>query len=171
VRETLAFPRLARKLLRYERDWLEVLMNARTTRILYWTFTALFIVPQAWSALQMITEAPRMTETLHSLGYPLYFMKLLGVAKLLGAAAILLSPYRTLKEWAYAGFMFDVIGAFVSHVAHRDPMLTASVPLIFLGAQVCSYLAWRRLLQLGASPTTIGSLAPQHSGGWAARRA
>jgi hypothetical protein len=144
-------------------------MSSRTSRILYWTFTALFVIPQVWSALQMIGEAPRMIETLRSLGYPVYFAKLLGVAKLLGATAILLSPSRTLKEWAYAGFTFDVIGAFVSHVAHRDPMLTASVPLLFLVAQTCSYLAWRRLLQLGARPTTLGSLEPQRSSGWAIR--
>ena len=125
-------------------------MNARTTRIVYWTFTALFLIPQIWSALQMMSRAPRMTETITELGYPLYVMTLLGTAKLLGAAAILLSDrWPRLKEWAYAGFTFDVIGAFVSHLAHGDSALIVSVPLLFLCAQLISYFAWHRMLQLG----------------------
>src|SRR5688572_33265044 len=94
-------------------------MSARTTRIVYWTFTVLFLVPQVWSATQMLSRAPRMTETITDLGYPLYVMTILGIAKLLGAGAILFfDRWPSLKEWAYAGFTFDVIGAFVSHLAH-----------------------------------------------------
>jgi len=143
-------------------------MSPRTTRIVYWTFTLLFVIPQVWSATQMLTEAPRMTETIQSLGYPIYFMKILGVAKLLGAAAILFSPFRTLKEWAYAGYTFDVLGAFISHTAHGDSALIASVPLLFLGAQACSYLGWKRLSQLHATPI-LGRTPPRASGEWAVR--
>jgi len=147
-------------------------MSPRTTRIVYWTFTLLFVIPLVWSAVQMLTQAPRMTETIRSLGYPMYFMTLLGVAKLLGAAAILFSPFRTLKEWAYAGYTFDVLGAFVSHAAHGDSALISSVPLLFLGALVLSYLGWRRLLQLHASPILGRTPARRDvSGEWAAHSA
>ena len=145
-------------------------MSHRTTRIVYWAFTLLFVIPQVWSATQMLTQAPRMTETISALGYPSYFMTILGAAKLLGAAAILFSPFRMLKEWAYAGYTFDVLGAFFSHVAHGDSALICSVPALFLVAQVCSYVAWKRLAYLKAPP--ISRRASEHSqpaGEWAMR--
>jgi hypothetical protein len=120
-------------------------MKPKMLRILYWSVTLLFVVPQVWSAIQMLIEAPRMTETIAGLGYPVYVMKILGVAKLLGAAAILYGGFPMLKEWAYAGFTFDVLGAFFSHVSSGDPFYIAAVPLLFLGAQLASYFMWKRL--------------------------
>jgi hypothetical protein len=120
-------------------------MNTKTTRVLYWVATLLFVLPQIWSAVQMLIEAPRMTQTITELGYPIYVMKILGVAKLLGAAAILYGCVPLLKEWAYAGFTFDVIGAFCSHVAAGDAFYIALVPLVFFAVQLVSYLLWKRL--------------------------
>ncbi len=113
-------------------------------RVLYWIVTALFLVPQAWSAFQCLLEAPRMTATITGLGYPLYFMQILGVAKLLGIAAIVTGVSPTLKDWAYAGFTFDVCGAFASHVSVGDPTWVALVPLAFFALQLTSYGLWRR---------------------------
>ncbi len=120
-------------------------MSHRTLRIVYWVSTLLFVLPQVWSAFQMLTQAPRMAATLHHLGYPDYFMVSLGVVKLLGAAVILLGLWPDLKEWAYAGYTFDTMGAFVSHVSAGDSLGTAAVPLIFLAVQLVSYVSWRRL--------------------------
>jgi hypothetical protein len=119
-------------------------MPPKTLRIFYWMFTLLFVLPQAWSASQMLIEAPRMTETITELGYPVYFMKILGVAKLLGIAAILYGGFPVLKEWAYAGFTFDLVGAFVSHLAVGDPLTTALIPVGFLALLLVSYATWRR---------------------------
>lgn len=120
-------------------------MEPKTIRIVYWFTTLLFVVPQMWSAVQMLTEAPRMAATLHHLGYPDYFMFGLGVAKVLGAAAIVLGFSRGLKEWAYAGYTFDTLGAFVSHLSSRDSLGTCAVPLAFLLVQLVSYALWKRL--------------------------
>jgi len=114
-------------------------------RAVYWIVSALFLLPQAWSAFQYLLEAPRMTATITALGYPLYFMQILGVAKLLGIAAIVTGISPTLKEWAYAGFTFDVCGAFASHVSVGDPTWVALVPMLFLAVQLTSYGLWRRL--------------------------
>jgi hypothetical protein len=123
-------------------------MTPKSLRIFYWMFTLLFVLPQAWSASQMLIEAPRMTQTITELGYPVYFMKILAVAKLLGIAAILYGGFPVLKEWAYAGFTFDVLGAFFSHVSSGDPMVPiAMVPLLFLAAQLASYFLWKRLAE------------------------
>lgn len=120
-------------------------MNLKTVRIVYWIATLLFVIPQTWSAVQMVIEAPRMAATIHHLGYPTYFMLGLGVAKLLGAIVILLGSWPGLKEWAYAGYTFDTLGALVSHLSVGDSIGTAAVPLAFLVAQLGSYVAWKRL--------------------------
>jgi hypothetical protein len=114
-------------------------------RALYWIVTLLFVVPQAWSAFQYLLEAPRMMAVITGLGYPLYFMKMLGVAKLLAVVAITSGLSPTLKEWAYAGLTFDACGAFASHVSASDPPWMALVPLLFLALQLASYWLWRRM--------------------------
>jgi uncharacterized membrane protein YphA (DoxX/SURF4 family) len=140
-------------------------MSHRTLRIVYWVSTLLFVLPQVWSAFQMLTQAPRMAATLHHLGYPDYFMVSLGVVKLLGAAVILLGLWPDLKEWAYAGYTFDTMGAFVSHVSAGDSLGTAAVPLVFLTVQLVSYVSWRRLgkPQLTAA-APHASVAGSHDG-------
>lgn len=114
-------------------------------KALYWIVTLLFVLPQGWSALQYLMDAPRMSSTLAELGYPPYFQHILGVAKLLGVAAIVSGVSPTLKEWAYAGFTFDVLGALASHVSVKDPLWVAMVPALFLIVQFASYAVWRRL--------------------------
>jgi hypothetical protein len=86
-----------------------------------------------------------MTDTITALGYPVYFMKILAVAKLLGVAAIVTGLSPTLKEWAYAGFTFDVCGAFASHLSAGDSLLIALVPAAFLVLQLVSYFSWKQL--------------------------
>lgn len=63
------------------------------------------------------------------LGYPLYFLTLLGVWKVLGAVAILVPGYPRLKEWAYAGMIFDISSAAVSRAVIGDGALKAMAPL------------------------------------------
>lgn len=126
-------------------------MQQRNLKVVYWVVTLLFTLLQGWSALQYLTEAPAMVSTLTALGYPIYFMKILGIAKLLGIAAILYGRWPVLKEWAYAGFTFDVLGAFGSHLLAGDPVVIALVPLLFLAAQLTSYFLWKRLAREGAT--------------------
>ena len=125
--------------------------RAKQLRLLYWIVTPLFLLGQGWAATQYLTEAPRMTDTIVALGYPIYFMKILGVAKLLGIAAIVTALSPTLKEWAYAGFMFDVIGAFASHLSAGDSVLIALVPVAFFALQMASYVIWKQLAQRSAA--------------------
>jgi hypothetical protein len=125
--------------------------------------SSLLASAQARSGASYLVEAPRMTETITGLGYPIYFMKLLGVAKLCGIAAILYGGFPTLKEWAYAGLTFDTLGASWSHVAHGDSVLVASVPLAFLVAQLVSYFLWKRLAEQPA-PSRAAARMPAPPG-------
>jgi len=115
------------------------------TKAIYRAATHLFVLTMAWSAFLYFTEAPAMVDTMTHLGYPIYFLKILGTAKLLGIAAILYGRFKTLKEWAYAGFTFDVIGAAWSHLASKDPFYVALVPLGFLLVLAISYIFWKKL--------------------------
>jgi uncharacterized membrane protein len=80
------------------------------------------------------------------LGYPDYFATLLGVAKVLGALALVVPVPRTLREWAYAGLTFDVIAAMVSIVAVGDPITHVALPIVFLGMVLLSFWSWQRRL-------------------------
>lgn len=118
--------------------------------ICYWASTLVFSAALAWSAVQYLTEAPRMQATMIGhLGYPDYFPKILAVFKLAGVVALLVPlagfPFgRELKEWAYAGFTFDLIGACASHLSVGDSLAIAAVPLAFLVLLAASYWLWKR---------------------------
>lgn len=127
-------------------------MSEKSLKITYWIATSVFVVGLSWSAVQYLIEAPKMVATITGLGYPVYFMKALGVAKLLGVAAIVIGRFETLKEWAYAGFTFNLIAASVSHLASGDPAWKATVPLAFLVVLMVSYAAWKRLHRAVALP-------------------
>jgi uncharacterized membrane protein YphA (DoxX/SURF4 family) len=70
------------------------------------------------------------------LGYPSYMISFIGVAKLLGVIAILIPGFPRIKEWAYSGLFFDLVGATYSAIAVNGfmlPMLVMLVPFIFGG--------------------------------------
>jgi hypothetical protein len=121
-------------------------MNAnKRNRILYWTLTLLVLIPTAGSAIPELFGAGAQA-TIHSyqvLGYPLYLMKILGVAKLLGAVAILVNQKRNWSEWAYAGFGILLLGATASHLLSGD-LIHAPFPLVFFFLLVGSYVYWRK---------------------------
>ena len=92
----------------------------KRNKIIYWVATALLAFGMLISGLQQILHAKEMTDMVVHLGYPLYFMDILGVWKILGVIAILLPGFKLVKEWAYAGFFFTMTGALVSHLAIGD---------------------------------------------------
>jgi len=79
-------------------------------------------------------------ESIAALGYPEYLMTILGTAKLLGVVALLIPGLPLLKEWAYAGFTFDLLGASASHAFVEDPPMKTLLPLVVLGFAIGSYL-------------------------------
>jgi hypothetical protein len=73
------------------------------------------------------------------LGYPVYFLTLLGVWKILGVVAVLIPKFPLLKEWAYAGFFFAMSGAIFSHIATADPLKEIFPGLLLLTRTVTSW--------------------------------
>src|SRR5713101_7411479 len=73
------------------------------------------------------------------LGYPIYFLTILGVWKILGVVALLIPKFPLLKEWAYAGFFFTITGAVFSHIASGDSVNEIFPSLLLLILTVVSW--------------------------------
>lgn len=116
-------------------------------KIAYWTVTILFVLSMLQSGIVQLIPTEGSKELFILLGYPLYLLTILGVAKLLGAIVLVLETFKTLKEWAYAGFAFDLIGASASG-AYIGEMLVVIVPLVFLAVMFLSYFLWKKMEQL-----------------------
>jgi uncharacterized membrane protein YphA (DoxX/SURF4 family) len=94
----------------------------KKTKILYWIVTILFALLMLGSGIPDILSDPIAVKGMHEdLGYPLYFLPFIGMAKALGAIAILIPGFPRIKEWAYAGLFFDLIAAMYSIMAAGKP--------------------------------------------------
>jgi uncharacterized membrane protein len=89
--------------------------------------------------LEQIFHTKRNVDVIVHLGYPLYFLYMIGVWKILVVIAILIPKFSLLKEWAYAGFFFAMSGAVFSHIVSGDSISEISPPLIFLVLIVVSW--------------------------------
>jgi uncharacterized membrane protein YphA (DoxX/SURF4 family) len=125
-------------------------VDAPTTArsIAYWVATVLaalaFVVP----GLGNLARAPHIIQDMAHLGYPPYFLTILGLWKVLGAVTILLPRFPRVKEWAYAGMIFDLTGAAASRASLGDGIAMVVVPLAISGAVIASWAlrpAGRRL--------------------------
>ncbi|MET8429362.1 DoxX family protein [Nocardia sp. NPDC004860] len=93
-----------------------VTRKALDRSVLYWTATVLVAAELVVGGWWDITRYPQARDTIVHLGYPTYFLVLLGVWKLLGALALLVPGFPLVKEWAYAGVVFVDSGGIVSHL-------------------------------------------------------
>lgn len=114
--------------------------------ILYWIFTILLAVLMGLGAIPDLLSTPDAVKMVcDHLHYPAYFLPFIGVAKLLGAIAILVPGFPRLKEWAYAGFTFDITGAVYSSIAVGDPASTWIFTIILgYGLIFCSYIFYHK---------------------------
>ena len=88
--------------------------------ITYWIATGLLAIGMLQSGIFAVLRTKQWVDIITPLGYPLYFLTILGVWKILGVIAILVPRFPLLKEWAYAGFFFAMTGALASHLAIGD---------------------------------------------------
>ncbi|HEU0031487.1 MAG TPA: DoxX family protein [Kofleriaceae bacterium] len=105
----------------------------------YWTATGLTALAFAAGGAIDLAGGDEMRAGMAHLGYPAYVMTILGVWKLLGAAAIVAPRLPRLKEWAYAGMMFDLTGAAASHAWSGDPVGKIATPLVLLAVVAASW--------------------------------
>jgi hypothetical protein len=108
----------------------------KKTKIMFWIFTGLFGAFMLFTAIPNIIMEADSVKFITSLGYPEYIIPFLGIGKTLGVIAILIPGFPRLKEWAYAGLFFDLIGATHSIIALnglKPDMLPMLIPFV-LGA-------------------------------------
>ncbi len=122
----------------------------------YWLVTVLFCLAMTAGGSMNLMRADVQKESMIALGYPEYLMTILGVAKILGVVALLMPGVPLLKEWAYAGFTFDLLGAAASHAFVSDPIIETVIPLVILSIAVASYYLRpaNRRLQLANGPSS-----------------
>jgi uncharacterized membrane protein YphA (DoxX/SURF4 family) len=111
--------------------------NAKT--IAYWVVTIFGPASFVIGGYLHLTRDPQVMATLAHLGYPPYFATILGVWKLLGAIAIVAPGLPRLKEWAYAGFFFDLTGAAATRAFVGDGIGDILAPLAFLALVAASW--------------------------------
>lgn len=122
-------------------------MKRNTTQTLYWVFTIIFAGLMIFSSVGGLEPSKEVVEIFHNgLGYPIYFIQFISVAKIIGSIAILIPGLKTIKEWAYAGLFFDLAGAVFSGVAAAgkfDPMMLTMLAWIVPG--ILSYYFWKKI--------------------------
>jgi hypothetical protein len=110
-------------------------------KIIYWIATGLVSVGMLLSAFMYLSRNAELMKNFETIGMPLYFVMLLGVAKLIGAVLLLAPVASRFKEWAYAGFLFTFGGAVWVHAATATPWIA---PLVFLLILSVSYVYWNK---------------------------
>jgi uncharacterized membrane protein YphA (DoxX/SURF4 family) len=114
--------------------------NERIKTIAFWIITILGPGNFVLGGFLDITRNADVLETVNGLGYPDYIVSILGVFKLLGVIAIFLPGLPRLKEWAYAGFFFELSGAALSHAYSGHSLgIILSQPILFLALVIASW--------------------------------
>ncbi len=111
----------------------------RAKNIAFWVTTIFGPASFVIGGVLHLTLSPDVVANLQHLGYPVYFAFILGLGKLLGAIAIVMPRFPRLKEWAYAGFVFDLSSAAFSRAAVGDSAVDIIAPLVFLALVLASY--------------------------------
>jgi len=123
-------------------------MSPKTLNILYWSLTILFALLMLMDGGAGLAQEANGQKAMHDLGYPLYTMYIMGLAKVLGAFALLQPWFRTIKEWAFAGFTINFVGAAASQVLANKAAAKGfgmAVPaLVMLAVLLLIYFLWKK---------------------------
>ena len=111
----------------------------KRNRIIYWVATLWLSLGMASTGIVQLLKLKEEADMFTHLGYPLYFLTLLGIWKILGVVAVLIPKFPLLKEWAYAGFFFAMSGAVFSHFVVGDAAKEYFGPCLLI---VLTVLSW-----------------------------
>jgi hypothetical protein len=116
----------------------------KDSKTLYWIVTGLAAAFMLLASVPDVLQVPQAVSIFSHLGYPAYLLPFLGTAKTLGVVAMVVPGLQRLKEWAFAGLVFDLIGALYSHLSVGDPPSVWMLPVIGLVLVSAAYLSYRR---------------------------
>lgn len=115
-------------------------MKKRRINIIYWILTTLMSILILSGAIIDIMKSEEAIAFIRHLGYPEYFVRFIGIMKVAGILTIILPFATRLKEWAYAGLVFDITGAIYSHICSGDGFTTWFPAVVALLIVCGSYL-------------------------------
>ena len=117
----------------------------KKNKIIYWVSTLIIVLVMLLGGVVDILQPDDFANNVSALGYPLYFYIILGVCKVIGALLLVIPKvHLKLKELAYAGFLFDLVFATLSHLAVGETTKIAP-PVLFLVVLVVSYQYWNKI--------------------------
>ena len=122
----------------------------KKVNLIYWIFTILLVVSMLFSAIGGFMPTPEGNAMMKHIGFGPHVLPLLSVLKILGSIALLVPGFARLKEWAYAGFTFDLLGAVYSFIAVGDPVMMWAPILLGFVFIAMSYIYWHKKLKLKA---------------------
>jgi hypothetical protein len=123
----------------------------KSHKIIYWIATLWLSLGMVSTGIVQIMQIPAEVDLMAILGYPAYFLIILGVWKILGTIAILVPKYPLVKEWAYAGFFFAMTGAIFSHIGAGQGIVDVLPATLLLVLTITSWYfrpASRKLTQI-----------------------
>lgn len=112
---------------------------SKRNKIIYWIATIWLALGMLSSGIVQLLKMKEEVDLFTHLGYPVYLLPMLAVAKFLGVIAVLIPKAPLLKEWAYAGFFCIMSGALFSHITLGDPVNETFPPLLLLILTVVSW--------------------------------
>jgi hypothetical protein len=116
----------------------------KSIRIFYWITTGLLVLLMAFSSISSLINSAQAVEFFKSINMPVYLISFLSVAKLLGVLGILIPGYPRIKEWAYAGLIFDLIGALWCNYSSSKSTGDWFPMIIFIGIAFASYFLYHK---------------------------
>jgi len=111
----------------------------KRNKIIYWISTIWLALGMLSSGMVQLFKVKAEVDFIINMGYPIYFLTIIGIWKILGVVALLIPKFHLLKEWAYAGFFFAMSGAVFSHIASGNSVNEIAPPLLLLILTVVSW--------------------------------
>ena len=111
----------------------------KRNKIIYWIATLWLALGMTSTGVVQLIKMKEEVEMMDHLGYPIYFLTIIGIWKILGVFAVLIPKFTLLKEWAYAGFFFVMSGAIFSHLACGDATIALFGPILLLILTIASW--------------------------------
>ena len=111
----------------------------KRNKIIYWIATIWLSLGMLSTGIVQLLQTEEEVEMMTRLGYPVYFLTIIGVWKILGVVAVLIPKFPLLKEWAYAGFFIAMSGAVSSHLISGDEVKEIFGPTLLLILTVISW--------------------------------
>ena len=112
---------------------------AKKNKIIYWIATTWLALGMLSTGIVQLLKTNDEVDMMTHLGYPVYFLTIIGVWKILGVVAVLIPKFPLLKEWAYAGFFIAMSGAILSHVISGDEAKEIFGPALLM---VLAMVSW-----------------------------